>query len=167
MEREQTMQQVLEILAKMNAKMHAWGEEMDTKTEAIHAETKAMRDKTVEANVNACRKETTACQEATETETNSGMMQSIEENQEIPKGESAVTPVGVPRKQRRVWNLAWSTARDGRKIPGEIVDPGGSWLSPAGRCPTVQKWHGEKETSSGEFGSWKSVNGKRSSPPPE
>jgi hypothetical protein len=33
-------------------------------------------------------------------------MQSIEENQEIPKGEAAVMPVGEPRKRCRVWNLA-------------------------------------------------------------
>jgi hypothetical protein len=24
------------------------------------------------------------------------------------------------------------------------MDPGGSWLPPAGRCPVVQQWHGEK-----------------------
>jgi hypothetical protein len=29
------------------------------------------------------------------------------------------------------------------------VDPGGSWLPPAGRCPVVQLWHGARETSSG------------------
>jgi hypothetical protein len=34
------------------------------------------------------------------------MMQSIEEHQEIPKGEDAVMPVGEPRKRRRVRNLA-------------------------------------------------------------
>jgi hypothetical protein len=34
------------------------------------------------------------------------MMQSTEEHQEIPKGETAVMPVGEPRKRRRVRNLA-------------------------------------------------------------
>jgi hypothetical protein len=34
------------------------------------------------------------------------MMQSIEEHQEIPKGDAAVMPVGGPRKRRRVRNLA-------------------------------------------------------------
>jgi hypothetical protein len=29
-----------------------------------------------------------------------------------------------------------------------IVDPGRSWLPPAGRCPAVQPWHGARETSS-------------------
>jgi hypothetical protein len=35
-------------------------------------------------------KKTTACQEVTKTEPNPGMMQSIEEHQEIPKGEAEV-----------------------------------------------------------------------------
>jgi hypothetical protein len=34
------------------------------------------------------------------------MMQSIEEHQEIHKGEAAVMPVGGLRKRRRVQNLA-------------------------------------------------------------
>jgi hypothetical protein len=34
--------------------------------------------------------ETTACNEATETKPDPGMMQSIEEHQEVPKGEVAV-----------------------------------------------------------------------------
>jgi hypothetical protein len=50
--------------------------------------------------------ETTACNEATETELEPGVMQSIEEHQEIPKGEAAVMPVGGPRKWRRVSKLA-------------------------------------------------------------
>jgi hypothetical protein len=32
------------------------------------------------------------------------------------------------------------------------VDPGGSWLPPAGRCPAVQQWHGAREMSLGKFG---------------
>jgi hypothetical protein len=44
------------------------------------------------------RKETTACQEATKTEPNPGMMQSIEEHQEITKGEATVMLVGGSRK---------------------------------------------------------------------
>jgi hypothetical protein len=50
--------------------------------------------------------ETSACNEATETKPNPGMMQSTEEHQEIPKGEAAVMLVGGPRKRRRVCNLA-------------------------------------------------------------
>jgi hypothetical protein len=49
--------------------------------------------------------ETTTYQEATETEPDPGMMQSVEEHQDIPKEDAAVMPVGGPRKRRRVWNL--------------------------------------------------------------
>jgi hypothetical protein len=31
------------------------------------------------------------------------------------------------------------------------VYPGGSWLPPAGRCPTVQEWHGTGETLPGSI----------------
>jgi hypothetical protein len=50
--------------------------------------------------------ETTVCNEATETKPHPGLMQSIEERQEIPKGEATVMPVGEPRERRRVCNLA-------------------------------------------------------------
>jgi hypothetical protein len=40
-----------------------------------------------------------------QTEPDPGMMQSIEEQQDIPKGEATVMPVGEPRKQHRVRNL--------------------------------------------------------------
>jgi hypothetical protein len=58
----------------------------------------------------ACQ-ETTAYHEVTKadtekTEADPGMMLSIEEHQEIPKGEAAVMPVGGLRKRRRVRNLA-------------------------------------------------------------
>jgi hypothetical protein len=33
-----------------------------------------------------------------------------------------------------------------------MVNPGGGWLLPAGRCLTVQQWHGVEETSSGISG---------------
>jgi hypothetical protein len=60
------------------------------------------------------RKQTAACNAATETKLNPGMMQSIEEHQDIPKGETAVMPVGEPRKRRRVCSLA-SECRQKRK----------------------------------------------------
>jgi hypothetical protein len=50
--------------------------------------------------------ETTACNEATETGPNPGMIQFTEKRQEIPKGEAAVMQVGEPRKRRRVQNPA-------------------------------------------------------------
>jgi hypothetical protein len=42
------MQQMMERLL---ARIDAWGEEMDARTEAIRAETKVMRDKRMEANI--------------------------------------------------------------------------------------------------------------------
>jgi hypothetical protein len=65
--------------------------------EAILAKMKAMRDKRMEANRDDW-KERTSCHEATETEPNPGMMQSIQEHQETPKEEAAVMPVREPRK---------------------------------------------------------------------
>jgi hypothetical protein len=50
--------------------------------------------------------ETTACNGATETEPDPGMMQSIEEHQEISKEDVAVISVGEPRERPRVSNLA-------------------------------------------------------------
>jgi hypothetical protein len=49
--------------------------------------------------------ETTACREATETEPDPGMMQSIEDHQEITNGEVAVMPVGGRRMRSRVCGL--------------------------------------------------------------
>jgi hypothetical protein len=57
-------------------------------------------------DLNDGRKETTACNGATETKPHPGIMQSTEEHQGIPKEEAAVLPLGEPRKRRRVCNLA-------------------------------------------------------------
>jgi hypothetical protein len=46
--------------------------------------------------------ETTACNGATKTQPDPGMMQSIEEHQEVSKEDAAVMPFGEPRKRRRV-----------------------------------------------------------------
>jgi hypothetical protein len=50
--------------------------------------------------------EKTACNGATETEPDPGIMQSIEEHQGIPKEDAAVMPIGGLRKRRMVQNLA-------------------------------------------------------------
>jgi hypothetical protein len=44
--------------------------------------------------------------EAKKIEQDPGMMQSVEEHQDIHTQDTAVKPVGEPRKQRRVWKLA-------------------------------------------------------------
>jgi hypothetical protein len=52
------------------------------------------------------QKETTTCNKVTETKLNPGLMQSIEEHKDIPKGEAAVMTVRELRKRCRVCNLA-------------------------------------------------------------
>jgi hypothetical protein len=122
------MQQMMEILLA----------KIDTKMEAIRAETKPMQDTRMEANRNVWWKERTpsqettearleceepnsadmkACQEttarhgATEADTekiepNPGMMQSVGDHQEVPKGEATMMPVRGLRKWSRDQNLA-------------------------------------------------------------
>jgi hypothetical protein len=89
-----------EMLAKMQEKINA-------EMEAIRAETKAIRDKRMETNMNDGRKERTACREAREADTekiqpNPEMMQSIAEHHE----DSQLMPVRGLRKWRGDQNLA-------------------------------------------------------------
>jgi hypothetical protein len=89
-------QQIVELLLSMQAKI-------DTNIKAYHEEMMAM--------VHAYHEWMMACLQKMEADTEKtkpdpGMMQSIEEHQEIPKGEATVMPVGEPRKQRRVRSLA-------------------------------------------------------------
>jgi myosin heavy subunit len=94
--------------------------------------------------------ETTACHEATEadtekTEPDPGMMRSMEEHQEIPKGEAAVMPVGGLRKRRRVQNLAAERRQKPKKRTRGYYGSRKKWPLPAEEmCPAVQEWHGEK-----------------------
>jgi hypothetical protein len=57
-------------------------------------------------SLKACRGETAASQEATETEPDPGTMQSKEEHQEFPKEEATVMPIGGLRKRRWDRNVA-------------------------------------------------------------
>jgi hypothetical protein len=95
------MQQIREILARMNAKLESWGEKTQAESEAFRAKMKA-----VIQVIRSELVETTACNETTESKPDPGMMQSTEEPKEIAKGEAAVMPVREPRKRRRVCNLA-------------------------------------------------------------
>jgi hypothetical protein len=86
------------------AEMRAWREKMDAKT-------KAMRNKTMEANRNAWRKEMTACQERTEAcleckEPASEKMESEVEHQEVSKGDAVVKPVKGRKKRHGGRKLA-------------------------------------------------------------
>jgi hypothetical protein len=115
MEMERTIQQMLQQLLanheKAEANKKAELEQMLASQEKAEANRKAdlenlrrRMEEMLTANQNGL-KEMIACKEATETEPDPGMMQSVEEHQEIPKGEAAVMPVREPRKRRRVCNL--------------------------------------------------------------
>jgi hypothetical protein len=93
------------------------------------------------------------------------MLLSIEEHQENPKEDAAVMPVGGPRKRLRVCNL---TSERRQRMRERTRGNSGFRRKTAAVCrkvPAVQKWHGEKETSSEKFRPWKSVDDERSSPP--
>jgi hypothetical protein len=64
------------------------------------------------------------------------MMQSTEEYQEIPKGDAAVIPVGKPRKQRRVCNLA---AERRQKMKERTRGNRGSRRKSAAACRKVSR----------------------------
>jgi hypothetical protein len=86
--------------------------------------------------------ETTACNGATETEPDSGMMQSIERHQEIPKEAAAVMPVGEPRKRRRVCNLAAERRQKRKERTWGYRAPGSGMAKkePLQECSDPKKW---------------------------
>jgi hypothetical protein len=92
--RERNRQDLKKIMAKIRAE-----------TDTIRAETKAIHERRM-AKLDAYQERMMAHREATETKLDPGLMQSTEKHQEIPKGEASVMLVGVPRKRRRVRNLA-------------------------------------------------------------
>jgi hypothetical protein len=92
MESQQIVEILLSIQAKMDANIKAYYEEMMAMVDAYHE------------RIMACLRKTEAHTEKTEPDP--GMMQSVEEHQEIPKEEAASMPVGGLRKWRRDRNLA-------------------------------------------------------------
>jgi hypothetical protein len=96
------------IYAKMAKadKQEAMLTEINAKTKAILAETKARRDKTMEANTNDDRDESTVCQDVMEAspekmEPNLEEKEAVVERQDIPTKDVAVMPVTEPCKRRR------------------------------------------------------------------
>jgi hypothetical protein len=122
---------------EMLKKMRAWGEKLDEETRAILAETRAieartaaMRDKRLEGNMNVWQEETTACQDAMETNprdkcvndnhneilacretveacleerkpTSPDRKPEAAQKDEVPVDDAEVMPVGEPKKKRR------------------------------------------------------------------
>jgi hypothetical protein len=97
------MEQTMEILARMEAKMDANKAEMKADRKPYREEMMAMLDAYHERMM-VCLGKTEADTEKTEPDP--GLLKSIEEHQEITKGDTAIVPVGEPRKRRRVRNLA-------------------------------------------------------------
>jgi hypothetical protein len=100
---EQMMERMLAKMDSFQAKMDANHEEMMTKLYAYHERMKA--------SVNAWRKETMACQEATEVysdkmEADAEEMKSVAEQEKDPKEDATVETGRAPNKQHRGWHLA-------------------------------------------------------------
>jgi hypothetical protein len=101
------------------------------------------------------QKETTICNEATETKLNPGLMQSIEVHQDIPKGEVAVMPDREPRKHR-ICNL---DAERRQKRKERTQENRGSRRKLAAAC--------RKVSHHAKLGPMKTVDCERSSPLPD
>jgi hypothetical protein len=65
------------------------------------------------------------------------------------------------------WHELQGDVESLRDWPVEIVYPGGGWLPPAERCPTMQQWHGARKMSSGKFRPREFADCGRNWPPPE
>jgi hypothetical protein len=151
-----------EMLARMREDIKSSQAEMRSTVCAMRSELEETIQREMRAVIQPIRSEldeTTACNKATETDPDPRMMQSIEEHQEIPKGEAAVTPVGGLRKWCRVRNLA---AFRCQKMRERTQGKTGSRRNSAATCRKVSRrakvWHGEKETYSGELGLRKIVS---------
>jgi hypothetical protein len=81
--------------------------------------------------------------EATDLEAYPEEMKSIAVHEEDPMENATLKYSGTMKKRHRGRHLATERRRE----PKELTqgDPGGSWLPPTGRCPTVQQWRGVRE----------------------
>jgi HD superfamily phosphohydrolase len=149
------------MLAEISARMDTNLNEMLKDIKSSQVEMRATRSELKETSQHGMKviiqpiqselDETTACNGLTETEHDPGMMQSIEEHQEIPKEDATVMPVGERRKRRRVCNLAVKCRqKDGK-------DPGISWIQEEVGCrlqegvPQCKSGMAKKGTSSRMF----------------
>jgi hypothetical protein len=140
---------------------------MDADLEETRAETKAMRDKRMEANM-AWREETTADREAMEAnpemETNSEM-QSSGEHQNVPKEGVAVKSSRTTKKRHRGRNLAAGRRGEPKDLTRGDCE---SRRKLAAACRKVARRAAvaRRETSSGKFGPRKIVDRGRNWPKP-
>jgi hypothetical protein len=111
---------------------------MDTETKAIRDKLDAYQEKT-ETSLKPRETENKIYLE--ETEANPEKMQSEVEHGEAPTEDSAVKSLGTMRKGHGGQHRAAGQWREPKELTEEIVDPEGSWLPPARRCPVVQEKH--------------------------
>jgi hypothetical protein len=64
-------------------------------------------------------------------------MKAVADQQEVPTEEAAVKSSGTMMKPHRGRHLAAGRRGEPKELPEESVDPGGSWLPPAERCPVA------------------------------
>jgi hypothetical protein len=88
------------------SRMDAYHAKREANHEMMMAKLDAHQEMMMTASVNAWRRETTACQEATETyqenmEANPEEMKPVAEHEEVPKEEAAVETSRTPKKRRR------------------------------------------------------------------
>jgi hypothetical protein len=137
--RESDQEELKGMMEEINAKMDSNQAEMRSIICTFGSELKETIQREMRVTIQSLRSEldeTTACNEATETNPDPGMMQSIEETREIPKGEAAVMPVGEPKKWRRVRNL---TAECRHKIKEKTQGKNRSKRKSAAACRKVSR----------------------------
>jgi hypothetical protein len=120
---------------KANGKQEEMLARIREKIESAQAEMRSIRDEWL-MDLKDGQKETTACNGETEIKLDPGLMQSIKEHQDNPKGEAAVMPMGEPRKRRRVRNL---DAERRQKNKGRTRENGGSRRKLAAACKKVSR----------------------------
>jgi hypothetical protein len=91
-----------ELLAEISARMDA----NMTKMAAIRSELEETMKHEMQHFLSYVNESTQNLPEATKIEQDPGMMQSVEEHQDIPREEAASMPVRGLRKRCRVWKLA-------------------------------------------------------------
>jgi hypothetical protein len=124
-----------EMLARMREDIKSGQAEMRSPMCAFRSELKETIQRAMRVTIQSVRSElveTTACEEAAETDPGPGFMQSIEEPQKISKGDAAVMPVGETRKRRRVCNLAAERRQKRKEWTRGNSGSRRKWLPPAG-----------------------------------
>jgi hypothetical protein len=139
------IQQIVQMLAKLQASQNAYYEKIMAMSDALHErtiacfgqmETRLEYEEPTSGNIKDDRNEMTAYNEATEEieKINPGMMQSVEEHQDVLNEDVAVMPVGEPKKRRRGRKLTSVRCGGPKKLNRGNC---GSWKKLAAACRKV------------------------------